>query len=98
MKRRSLAALVLINSVLLAALAVTVLTPPAHAQFGMGGAFMMISGAVRGRNSQNAIYIIDQQSSNMIAMMFNSANNRFEPIGSRRIADDARAGGTDASR
>lgn len=98
MNRRSLAVLVLINAVLLSALAVTALTPPAYAQFGGAGNFMMISGQVRGRNSQNAVYIVDQQSSQMIALMFNSANNKFEYIASRRISDDAKSGAATGSR
>jgi len=96
--RRSLAALVLINAVLLSALAVTTLTPPAHAQFGGAGSFMMIAGQPRGRDNQNVIYIIDQQTSQMVAMMFNSSNNKFEYIGTRRISDDARGGAPGGTR
>lgn len=90
MNRRSLAALILINAVLFAALAVTSLTPPAYGQLGLGGNFMMIAGQIRGRNNQNVVYVIDQQSSQMVALIFNSSNNKFEYIGGRRISDDAR--------
>ncbi|MCC6682109.1 MAG: hypothetical protein IT445_14500 [Phycisphaeraceae bacterium] len=92
MNRRSLAALILLNSVLLAALVVGSFSSPVQAQFGAAGNYMMIAGQVRGRTNQNAIYIIDQQTSQMVSMMFNSANNEFEYFAARRISDDARSG------
>lgn len=92
MNRRSLAALILINAVLLAALVVTTLTPPARAQFGAAGNYLMVAGQVRGRNNQNAIYLIDQQSSRIVAVLFNSGTDKLQFIASRSFAEDARAG------
>ena len=89
MNRRSLASLILLNAVLLAALVVSSLTPPAEAQFGAGASYMMIAGQTRGRSNQDVVYVVDMQSSQMVAMMFNSSNNRFEYFATRRIADDA---------
>ena len=93
MNRRALAALILINAVLLSALVISSLTPPALAQMGGRGNYMMISGKIRGRANQNAVYIIDQTSTRIVALTFNSANNRLELIAGRRVADDARTGG-----
>lgn len=89
MNARSLAALVLMNVVLLAALVVTVFSPrPAEAQFGGGHQYMMISGEIGGRQGQAAIYIIDMRTSRAVAATFNSANRKFEIVGTRALAND----------
>jgi hypothetical protein len=94
MTQRSLAALILVNAVLLAALTLTVMSPaPAQAQFGRGGnAYMMISGSVTGRENVDAIYIIDRDTSRMMAAVFDSRNEEFQPVGVRQIRQDIQQG------
>jgi hypothetical protein len=91
MNHRSLASLIVINAVLLAALVVTVSSPaPAQAQLGgIGGQYMMIAGNVTGREAQAAVYIIDMRTSNVIAVMFNGSNNTLEFVAGRDISQDA---------
>ncbi len=90
MNKRSLAGLILINAVLLAALVVAALSPaPVQAQFGGGGQYMMIAGNATGRESQAAIYIIDLNTSRVVAVMFNGSNNKLEFIAGRNISEDA---------
>lgn len=93
MTRRSLSMLVVLNAVLLAALSITSFTPPAQAQFGGGNNFTFISGIATGRDSQDAVYIIDRNTSRMIALMFNSANGQVDLIDGRVVADDAQNAG-----
>lgn len=93
MSRRSLSMLVVLNAVLLAALSVTVFSPPASAQLGGGNNFTMIAGEVSGRNSQDAVYIIDLNSSRMAAIMFNSANGQIDVLDGRVVSEDAAEGG-----
>jgi len=90
MNHRSLASLIVINAVLIAALVVTVFSPaPAQAQFGgSGGQYMMIAGNVTGRDAQAAIYVIDMKSSRVIAVMFNGSNNTLEFVAGRDMAKD----------
>ena len=93
MTHRSLAALILLNTVLLAALVVTSFSPPrAHAQLGGGTQFMMISGAIQGRNSLDGIYIIDRRTTRMIAETFDSRNQEFDIIGGRNMRRDVQRG------
>jgi hypothetical protein len=94
MNKRSLAALIALNVLLLVALAVTLATPePAQAQFGAAGRqYLMIAGEVAGRSSQAAVYIIDTQSTRMVAVLFNSNNNTFEFVAGRTVGDDVAAG------
>lgn len=80
MSSRSLAALIVLNAVLLAAVAVTAFAPPAKAQFGAPSQYMMIAGNVLGRNQQQGIYIIDRTTARIIGLFFNSSNNKVEPI------------------
>ena len=98
MNKRSLAGLILINAVLLAALVVTGFSPePAQAQFGGGGGqYLMIAGDASGRSSQAAVYITDLRSGRIVVMMFNSSNNSLEVIASRDVAKDAE--GVESSR
>lgn len=92
MNQRSLATLILINAVLLAALVVTVFSPaPAEAQFAQNRQFTMIAGAVQTRGPSAAVYIIDLQSSQMVVARFDSRTGNLEFVDGRRIGDDIRA-------
>ncbi len=89
MNRRSLAALILVNAVLLAALVTSLASPqPAHAQFGGGSQYLMIAGQSQVRNDQAAIYVVDTRNGAIVSLMYSSANNRLEPLGARVIGTD----------
>ena len=89
MTHRSLSMLIVLNAVLLAALSVTLFSTPASAQFGGGAAYTMIAGQVTGRADQESVYIIDLNTSRMVAVIFNTNNNRADVIDGRVVADDA---------
>lgn len=92
MTQRSLAALIAINAVLLAALVVSLFNPaPAMAQFGGGHQYLMIAGKSPIRNDQALIYVIDRRTSRVVALLFNSANNHFEPVAGRIVSQDIKA-------
>ncbi len=94
MNRRSLGALIALNLVLVIALAMVSLTAqPAAAQFGGGSDYIMISGQVTGRQSQNVVYVVETNSARMIALFFNSANNQLSVIAGRDLGRDSRATG-----
>lgn len=94
MNRRSLAALVLVNAVLLAALVTSLLSPsPAHAQFGAGAQYLMISGQSQIRNEQALVYVVDTRNGAIVTLLYNSANNRLEGKGGRMISQDAQPRG-----
>lgn len=95
MSKKSLPALIVLNIALLVMLGVTMLLPSnVEAQLGGGGnEYLMISGAVRGRTSQDVVYIIETTSARMVAVTYRSANEDFEIVDSTSIADDVRGGG-----
>ena len=90
MTQRSLAALIVINAVLLAALIVATFAPPTHAQLVGGSQYLMISGSVVGRKQQSAIYVVNLSRGEVMPLMFNSANLRLETFPVRNVGDDAR--------
>jgi len=82
MSQRSLAALILLNTVLLAALVVTSFSPQKAQAQGLrsGSQFMMIAGAVTGRDDLSGIYIIDRGTTRMIAATYDSRDQQFDLI------------------
>ena len=89
MTKRTLGALIVLNAVLLAGLAVvSVPVQEADAQFVAGRDYVMISGQASGRESQNAVYIVEQTTARMIALFFNSANNTVQYIAARDLSGD----------
>ncbi|MEM1027873.1 MAG: hypothetical protein AAF593_03705 [Planctomycetota bacterium] len=89
MTQRSLAVLVVLNVVLLAALSVTVLNPtPAEAQFGANRQYTMIAGGVTGRSNQSAIYVIDLSTSRIAPLFYNGSSKKFEFFAGRSVARD----------
>lgn len=92
MNLRSLGALVVLNAVLLAALAVVTFAPaPAQAQLGAAGEYLMIPGFAQGRDNQEAVYIIETKTARMVAIFVNP-RNEIELVGARDIAADVQAG------
>ena len=93
MNRRSLSVLIVLNVVLLAAIALTLgqATPRAEAQLG-GGSYLMIAGNTS-QVAQQVVYVMDTRTGRVAGFTVNSANKKIEVIGKREIADDLKAGG-----
>jgi hypothetical protein len=90
MTQRSLSALIVLNAVLLAAIALTFgPVPRADAMQLGGGSYLMIAG-----NSANVqpqiIYIMDTRNGRVAGFTVNSANGKVEIVGAREIGDDLR--------
>jgi len=93
MNKRSFGALIALNVVLLAALTLVSLTPrQATAQLRRPGEYLMIPGESRGRPQENMIYLLELNTSRMIAVTFNSSNNQLSTWGVRVLADDVNSG------
>ena len=89
MTQRSLAALILLNVVLLAGLVVVGFAPqPAQAQLGGGGQYLMIAGKTAQRQSQSVVYVLNVRTAQVAALLYRSADNRVEPIDGRDIRND----------
>ena len=90
MNRKTLGALIALNSVLLAGLAAVCLSPkPAQAQGGFAGSnYLMISGDVQGRESQASIYVIDVNTGQILTVMFNGSNKQWEVYGVKDVKAD----------
>ncbi len=93
--------LVAVNAALVVALAALLLIAPrpGHAQPADDragpaaarprGQYTMLSGQYKGGTS-SAVYILDTSNQELVALRWDRTNKRFEPIGYRNIADDAR--------
>ena len=76
---------------------VGVLSSRAGAQPGVGGAaaargrgeYTMVAGKIQGATTA-AIYVVDAANQEVIALGWDRATNRLEPIGHRSLLDDAR--------
>lgn len=91
MNQRSLAVLIVLNVVLLAAIALTLgPVPRAEAQIG-GGAYLMLSGDTP-QAQQQIIYVMDTGTGNLVGFTVNSANKKVEIIGGRKVAEDLKKG------
>lgn len=94
MNRKTFRALAALNVVLLVALVLVGISPePAQGQFARSE-YIMVSGAVVGRESQDAIYIVNLATAQIAAVLFNSSNNTLELIDGRSLAaeTDGRGG------
>ena len=92
MTQRSLSVLIVLNAVLLAAIALTFgPVEKANAQLG-GGSYLMIAGNTANA-SQQVIYVMDTRNGRVAGFTVNSANKQVKIIGGREIADDLDAGG-----
>lgn len=81
MGKRSLPALIALNIVLLAALALVAMAPsPARAQGFAAARYLMVSGPTTGRNQQDVIYIIEMNTTRVIAAFYNASDDSWEPI------------------
>ena len=92
MSKRSVGALLVINVVLLTALAVVSLTTqPAQAQLGMRGDYAMIAGQVQGNANVSVVYILDLKSQRIAAITFDSRTKKLQTIAGREVQNDLRA-------
>jgi len=90
MTRRSLSMLIVLNAVLLAALSVSVFSPPAATAQGFSSStYTMIAGTPTGRSAQDVVYIIDLNTSKMAAVIFNTSNGEFTVLDGRVVAEDS---------
>jgi len=95
MTHRSLAVLIILNALLIAAIATTfgATSQSAQAQGLGGGNYLMIAGDTSQNGQQAVIYIMDTGTGRVAAIQVNSANGRISPVGAREIGNDMRNGG-----
>lgn len=92
MTHRSLAVLIVLNAVLLAAIALTFgPVNKAQAQLG-GGSYLMLAGNTTQAQTQ-VVYVMDTRSGRVAAFMINSATKKVQAVGARRIGDDLKGDG-----
>ena len=91
MNRRSLSVLIVLNVVLLAAIALTLgPVPRAEAQLG-GGSYLMIAGSTS-QAQQQVIYVMDTHTGRVAGFLLDSATKKVREVGVREIASDLKAG------
>lgn len=91
MNLKTLRALIAFNVVLLLSLVMVTLTPaPAQGQFA-GAEFIMVSGQTAGRAQQNVVYIINLNTAQMAAVIYNSADNSFTVVDAVNMMNDLQA-------
>lgn len=90
MNRKSFSALVVLNTVLLAALFVIGLSPAPVTAQGLGGGpeFLMIAGKSPIRESLSTIYLMELRSAQMLALQYDSRNDSVEVVGARNVGQD----------
>lgn len=96
MTQRSLAVLVILNAMLIAAIAMTfgATTQEANAQgIGGGGSYLIIAGNTQQREQQAVVYVMQVNTGRVAAFLVNSANGDVTVVGARNIANDLQEGG-----
>jgi hypothetical protein len=90
MNRKSFSALVVLNVVLLAALAVIGLSPSQATAQGLGGGpeFLMIAGKSPLRENISTIYLMELRTAQMLAIQYDSRNDSVDVVGARNIGQD----------
>lgn len=95
MNQRQHRALITLNASLVGVLALTVLAPlggvgaqPDAKARGRGN-YTMVGGEYTG-GSSNAIYIVDAQNQEMVAVFWSQSQKTLMPLGYRDLAEDAR--------
>lgn len=97
MNRRSLSVLIVLNVVLLAAIALTLgPVPKAEAQLG-GGSYLMIAGNTP-QAPQQVIYVMDTRTGRVAGFMVDGARKKVLEVGVREIAKDLKAGAGNSPR
>ncbi|MEM9416252.1 MAG: hypothetical protein AAGA29_12365 [Planctomycetota bacterium] len=90
MTQRSLAVLVILNAVLIAAIAMTFGpgTSQVQAQGIGGGGYLMIAGDTQQRQQQAVVYVMQVNTGRVAAFLINSANGDVTLVGAREVAND----------
>lgn len=91
---RTLAALVLLNVVLMAAVLIAALSPqPAEAQLGAAGEqYLLIAGRTPASQDRAAVYVLNVNSGQMVSLTFDSRDDRVRIIGGRDVSRDLEGG------
>lgn len=93
MGKRSLPALIALNVVLLLALALVTLAPtPAKGQGFAAARYLMVSGPTTGRNQQDVIYIIEMNTTRVIAAFYNASDDSWQLIDGTTMLGALRGG------
>ncbi len=81
MTKRSLPALIAMNVVLLLALVLISLAPaPAIGQGFASARYVMVAGPTTGRTKQDVIYIIEMNTTRVVAAFYNASDNTWQVI------------------
>lgn len=91
MTQRSLAVLIVLNAVLLAAIGLTFGPAQKAEAQGLGGTSYLMIGGNPGSGSQQAVYILDKSTGRIVGFVFNSSTKKYAPIGVRNIVKDMEA-------
>jgi hypothetical protein len=93
MKKRSIAALLTLNALLLVAIIAVALRPtPTQAQR-MGaraGNYLMVAGENRGTSQFDVVYILDVDTGRLLNLYYDSSAERLVVLGGREIGRDIR--------
>ena len=93
MNRQTLRALVVLNIVLLAALLlVTVVPQPASAQLRGRDVYTMVSGQTKDRDSQNLVHVVNLTTGRVVALIYESENDKLVIIGRLNFSSQLEAG------
>ena len=91
MNGKTLRLLIVLNAILLIGLAFISYTPQqVRAQLGGRGDYLILSGAVTGRDDLDAVYVLDVNQQRIAALTFDTRNGKLEQIDTRDISSDAR--------
>lgn len=89
MTQRSLAVLIVLNAVLLAAIALTFgPVEKAQAQIG-GGSYLMLAGKSAQASQMQVVYIMETRTGKIVAFTVNSGSKKLDIVGGRDLAKDA---------
>ena len=90
MNARTLAALVLLNVVLLAAVAVVALTPQsAQAQLGgAGDQYLLIAGKTPAAQDRDAVYVLNVNTGQVVSLVFDSRTDDLQRVDGRSVTED----------
>ena len=94
-RRGRLAALIAVNALLAAVTLAGLLTAHAQAQGGVPrarGSYLMVSGRASGV-SGNVVYIVDSANQELVALRYQRASGRLDPLGYRSLVADSAEGG-----
>lgn len=86
--RRTLVPLILLNAVLLAALAGVSWSPAAEAQSRARGSYLMVAGSVQGGDPE-VVWLLDEVNEELVAVVWNRERGELVGLGYRDLGVDA---------